>query len=103
MFGKKRKTEGELPTPPNATDDGTVEVLRVWAGPDEPQQLTLRPIWQDPGAWGLMLADIARHAAAAYADKGADPDQVLARIRELFEAEWENPTDPLETYKDSDA
>ena len=40
-----------------------------------------------------MLVDIARHAAKAYAKEGQDPAIVLARIREMFEAEWSAPTD----------
>ena len=50
-------------------------------------------MWKDAGGWGLLLADIARHAALAYAREGKDSQVILARIRELFEAEWANPTD----------
>jgi hypothetical protein len=36
-----------------------------------------------------LLVDLARHVAQAYAQgEGADPAQVLARIREGFDAEW---------------
>ncbi len=38
-----------------------------------------------------MLVDIARHASKAYASEGQDPEVVLARIREFFDAEWEKP------------
>ena len=47
-------------------------------------------------AWGLLLADVARHAANAYANEGSDPMVVLARIREMFDAEMFEPTDVLE-------
>src|SRR3974390_3097468 len=70
-----------------------VEVLRVWAVPGSPQQLTLRTTWKDAGAWGLLLVDVARHAARAYAQEGQDPAVVLARMRQLFDAEWAAPTD----------
>ena|SRR2546427_675364 len=87
-----------LEPPPIAhTEPGAVEVLRVWAAPGSPQQLTLRTTWKDPGAWGLMLVDVARHAVKAYASEGRDPEVVLARIREIFELEWENPTDDPKT------
>jgi hypothetical protein len=69
-----------------------VEVLRVWAAPGAPQQVTLRTTWKDAGGWGLLLVDVARHAAKAYAKEGQDPGVALARIRQLFEAEWAAPT-----------
>ena len=82
-----------LEPPPVATSNPeAVEVLRVWAAPGDPQQLTLRTCWKDPGAWGLLLVDIARHAAQAYEREGQDANEVLLRIRELFETEWHSPT-----------
>ena|SRR6478672_10685338 len=93
MFGK-RANKNSLEVPPLADEDSAaVEVLRVWAAPGAPQQLTLRTTWKDPGAWGLLVVDIARHAAQAYKADGRDPGEVLARIRELWDAEWSNPTD----------
>jgi hypothetical protein len=92
MFGPK--TGKELATPPIAkSHPEAVEVLRVWAAPNQPQQLTLKVTWKDPGAWGLMLADIARHAAQAYANEGHDREEVLARIRHTLDAEFANTTD----------
>lgn len=99
MFGKKKT--GELQTPPIARHaSDAVEILRVWASPGSPQQLTLRPCWKDPGAWGLVLVDIARHAAQAYAQEGRDPGEALQRIRELFDAEWTSPTARPENLTD---
>ena len=93
MFGRKSNPNA-LSAPPIAeTNPKAVEVLRVWAEPGNPQQLTLRTTWEDPAAWGLMLVDIARHAAKAYAKEGQDPQAVLTRIREMFDAEWSAPTD----------
>jgi Domain of unknown function (DUF5076) len=83
----------DLEPPPIASDSQATEVLRIWAAPDSPQQLTLRTTWKDPGAWGLLLVDVARHAANAYAKEGQDRITALARIRELWEAEWSDPTD----------
>jgi hypothetical protein len=92
VFGKKPK--GELEVPPIATSNSqAVEVLRVWAIPGQPQQLTLRITWKDAGAWGLLLADVARHAANAYANEGQNRAEVLARIRQLLDAEFSKPTD----------
>ena len=93
MFGK-RTNNNSLDTPPIARENPeAVEVLRVWAAPGKPQQLTLKTTWSDPGAWGLMLVDIARHAALAYKSEGRDPAEVLNRIQELWNAEWSSSTD----------
>ena len=41
-----------------------------------------------------MLVDFARHIANAYEQDGrGDYFEVLARIREMFDAEWDSPTD----------
>lgn len=93
MFNKKLN-QNALELPPIAqTDPKAIEVLRVWAVPDGPNQVILRTTWEESGAWGLLLVDVARHAANAYAREGLDPNVVLARIRELFDVEWNNPTD----------
>lgn len=89
-----------LDTPPIAAETGATEVLRVWAVPGRPQQLTLRTTWKDPGAWGLLLVDIARHAARAYEREGRDSQDVLRRIRELCDAEWSDTTDEPEDLTD---
>ena len=88
----------ELEVPPIANSNPhAMEVLRVWAGPGLPQQVTLRTTWKDYGAWGLLLADVARHAAKAYANEGHNAADVLARIRQLLDAEFSKPTDsPVE-------
>lgn len=95
---EQRLSQSALEPPPLANSNpDAVEVLRVWAAPGSPQQVTLRTTWKDAGAWGLMLADIARHASNAYANEGADPNTVLARIRKFFDAEWGNRTDDAKT------
>lgn len=91
MFGKKPKRE--LEPPPIAANGQSVEVLRVWAAPGQAQEVVLKTTWKDAGAWGLMLADVARHAANAYEGEGHDRAEVLARIRQLFDAEFADPTD----------
>ncbi len=96
MFGR-RTNRNELDPPPiSAQNPAAVEVLRVWAAPGESQQLTLQVTWKDPRAWGLMLVDIARHAANAYEAEGFDPAAVLDSIREMWDVEWSDPTDDPE-------
>ena len=90
----KKKTMRALEVPPIANSNSqAVEVLRVWAAPGQPQQMTLRTTWKDSGAGGLLLADVARHAAKAYANEGHNPSDVLARIPQFLDAEFSKPTD----------
>jgi hypothetical protein len=53
-------------------------------------------VWKEPEAWGMMLADLARHIAAAFeqAEK-RDPIEMLARIKAGFEAEIESPSEEV--------
>lgn len=76
MFKKTPKRDLE-PPPIASSNSQAVEILRVWAAPGQPQQLTLRTTWKDAGAWGLLLADVARHAA----NEGQNSAEVLARIQ----------------------
>ena len=94
----EKESTGELEVPPIASSNSQArEVLRVWAAPGQPQQLTLRTTWKNAGAWGLLLADIARHAANAYANEGQNRAEVLSKIRQLLDAEFLQPTDnPIE-------
>lgn len=86
----------DLAPPPMASSEPqSMEVLRVWAAPDQPQQVTLRTTWKDAGTWGLLLADIARHAAKAYANEGRNEREVLARIQQFLNAEFSDPTDTV--------
>ncbi|NIP60904.1 MAG: DUF5076 domain-containing protein [Gemmatimonadetes bacterium] len=97
MTPEEKAPEGALDAPPLAHDEPhAAEVLRIWSAPDGVQQLSLRTTWSDPGAWGLLLVDIARHAARAYARHGIEEDVALARIHELLCAEWADATDEPE-------
>lgn len=87
------KSKQELSRPQVAKSAGAVEVLRVWAAPGAPQQFTLRPTWKDPAAWGLMLADLAHHAAKAYVAEGWTEEEAFQRVMAGLRAELESPTD----------
>lgn len=71
------------------------ELVRIWIV-DENQHVSISGnLWQDPAAWGLMLVDLAKHLANAYAAQGQDRDATLNRILAGFRAEMEVPTDDL--------
>jgi hypothetical protein len=92
--GKPQPVFDALVIPPTALEQGGVEVLRA-AIVDGGLHISLRRAFDDPEAWGMLIADIARHVARIYATEGKFPEeQTLERIRALFNAEMDSPTDP---------
>jgi hypothetical protein len=84
----------EQPLPPDVIgrEDAT-EVLRAFVI-DGGLSIAFTRAFEEPDMWGLLLVDIARHAARAYAREGAcTEDEALARIVDMFEAEISRPTD----------
>lgn len=83
----------ELARPP-AVDQASraMELARIWIVDKQQHVILSGNLWDDPAAWGLMLADLARHVSKAYENQGRDRAQVLNRILSAFKAEWEHPT-----------
>ena len=84
----------EQPLPPDVIgrEDAT-EVLRAFVI-DGGLSIAFTRAFEEPDMWGLLLVDIARHAARAYAREGASTeDEALTRIVDMFEAEISRPTD----------
>jgi hypothetical protein len=71
-----------------AVDPEAFELLRVWVA-NKQQQVSLRTgVWEDPAAWGIMLADLARHVAESYRqEEGRDVAATLARIKAGIDVE----------------
>lgn len=76
------------------TDPRSFELLRVWIA-NKGQHVSLRVgVWRDPAAWGIMLADLAKHIVNSYAqDMALDRLKTLQRIKAAFDAELAKPTD----------
>jgi uncharacterized protein DUF5076 len=86
-----------LSVPPDALEKGGVEILRA-SIVDGAVSVALRRAFDDPFTWGVLLVDLARHAARIYAlEAGLDEAQALAEIRKGIEAELDHPTDPGST------
>jgi hypothetical protein len=84
----------EQPLPPDVMDrDDATEVLRAFVV-DGGLSIAFQRAFEEPDMWGLLLVDIARHAARSYSrESDYTEDEALARIVEMFEAEIARPTD----------
>jgi len=81
-----------LPPDVMGREDAT-EVLRAFVI-DGGLSIAFQRAFEEPDMWGLLLVDIARHAARAYArESDYTEEDALERIVEMFEAEIARPTD----------
>ncbi|HEX4154242.1 MAG TPA: DUF5076 domain-containing protein [Acidobacteriaceae bacterium] len=83
------------PPPAAGRDSAAFELLRVWIA-EQGQHVSLRSgVWDDPFAWGIVLADLARHIlnAESLHRKDLDKEVFLNRMIEGFQAEIDSPTD----------
>ncbi|WP_291861884.1 DUF5076 domain-containing protein [Bradyrhizobium sp.] len=84
----------EQPLPPDVVgrEDAT-EVLRAFVV-DGGLSIAFQRAFEEPDMWGLLLVDIARHAARVYAREGDFTEEdALMRIVDMFESEIARPTD----------
>jgi Domain of unknown function (DUF5076) len=84
----------EQPLPPDVVGrDDANEVLRAFVV-DGGLSIAFTRAFEEPDMWGLVLVDIARHAARVFARESAyTEDDALIRIVDMFEAEIARPTD----------
>lgn len=91
---KSPANELPIPHPVHGAEEAH-EVLRVWTV-DGNLAVNLNLGGWRPGVWGIALVDIARHVACGLHElRGVDPDQVMAEIRRMFDAEWDKHTSTL--------
>lgn len=89
-----------ISVPPAALeDDAAVEMARVWVAKQGLHCVLNVGTYRDSGireatAWGVILADMARHLSHALRDNGleADSDKALAEIQQVMIRELDHPT-----------
>ncbi len=88
-----------LEPPPAALAQGGTEIFRGVII-DGALHISLRRAFDDPQVWGMVLADITRHAARIYkTEDDTSEERTVERIRDLFDAELDAPTDPGSTQR----
>jgi|UniRef100_Q07ND1 hypothetical protein len=88
----------QQPLPPDVIErDDAIEVLRAFVV-DGGLSIAFSRAFEEPEMWGMLLVDIARHAARVFArETELSEDEALGRIIEMFEAEIARPSDFGET------
>ncbi|PYF05518.1 uncharacterized protein DUF5076 [Rhodopseudomonas faecalis] len=88
----------EQPLPPDVIGrDDAVEVLRAFVV-DGGLSIAFTRAFEEPDMWGMLLVDIARHAARAFSrETDLSEQEALARIVDMFQAELARPSDLGET------
>ncbi len=83
-----------LGAPPVALEEGGVEVLRA-AIVNGALHMAMVRAFDDPTAWGMLIADVTRHAARVFArETKITEDEAIEKIRNMYDAEMDAPTDP---------
>src|SRR6202012_2125776 len=73
-------------------EDAT-EVLRAFVI-DGGLSIAFQRAFEEPDMWGLLLVDIARHAARAYArERDYSQEDRLPRLVQMFQAQIARPAD----------
>ena len=86
-----------LSVPPDALEKGGHEVFCA-AVVDGGVSVALRRSFDEPFTWGVLLIDLARHAARIYAmETDLSEEDALAEITAGIQAELDDPTDPGST------
>ncbi|MBF9232565.1 DUF5076 domain-containing protein [Microvirga alba] len=89
----ERKFEA-LNVPPDALEKGGVEILRA-SVVEGAVSIALRRAFDDPFTWGVLLVDLAHHAARVYAmETDLSEEEALAEIIAGIQTELEDPSDP---------
>lgn len=71
-------------------------ILALYRGPNEGLVCALNlSAFNEPGVWGIALADVVQHLAKAYGQRGMDPAIIRSEIVRVLDAELSRPTDEV--------
>ena len=95
---KANPARNALRIPPGAeSDPKAFELVRAWVAQGDLHVSLQMGGWDDPTAWGVVLADLVRHVARFYAEqKKLNPEQTMARVRATMESELDQEEEEAE-------
>jgi hypothetical protein len=88
-MAKSDSAKNQLMIPSAAANDPKAfELVRAWVAQGDLHVSMQMGGWDDPTAWGVVLADLVRHVARFYAEqKHLPPEQTIVRVRGAMDAE----------------
>ena len=91
--------KNQLAIPPGAAADAKAfELMRAWVAQGELHVSLQMGGWDDPTAWGVVLADVVRHVSRFYQEhKRLNPAQTVERVRDAMNAELDGEEDEEDT------
>lgn len=97
--GNSDPAKHQLAIPPGAAADAKAfELVRAWVAQGDLHVSLQMGGWDDPTAWGVVLADLVRHVARFYQEqKRLNPEQTIARVRDAMDAELDGEEDDAES------
>ena len=96
---KSDAAKNQLVIPPAAANDPKAfELVRAWVAQGDLHVSLQMGGWDDPTAWGVVLADLVRHVARFYAEQThPQPEETIERVRDAMnrelDGEEESPED----------
>jgi hypothetical protein len=86
---KHQPMRNQLAIPPGVTaDEKAFELVRAWVAQGDLHVSLQMGGWDDPTAWGVVLADLVRHVARFYQEqKQLNPEATITRVRDAMDAE----------------
>jgi Domain of unknown function (DUF5076) len=95
---KSDASRNALRIPPGAEKDPKAfELVRAWVAEGDLHVSLQMGGWDDPTAWGVVLADLVRHVARFYAEqKKLNPEQTMQRVRATMESELDEAEEEQE-------
>jgi Domain of unknown function (DUF5076) len=96
---KKDSRKNQLTIPPAAANDPKAfELVRAWVAQGDLHVSLQMGGWDDPTAWGVVLADLVRHVARFYAEqKQLPPEQTIQRVRDAMDGELDGEEEAPES------
>ena len=82
----------DLKVPADVIAADAQEIIRVWVGEEGSQFFLLGNVWDDPAAFGILMADLIRHYAQASEVPQNKLAEFIERVLDGLRVEIESPT-----------
>lgn len=95
------REEAALPLSLRVEKNPAKEIARIWLvqGGDSLHMAIDSQVFDEVDAWGIVMADVGKHIANFCSTPDLPPEEILEKIKQMFDDEWEKPTDVSQEFK----